>query len=135
MTSLIVDASVALKWLVEEEKSDAAIALLRRDDDIIAPSLVLAEIGSALWKKYRLGQLSVEPELALREAANAFSELVELEVLASRALALALSLEHPIYDCFYLALTEARAGTLVTADARLIARLSQVGWSSSFEAL
>ena len=37
------------------------------------------------------------------------------------AMALAIRLKHPIYDCFYLALAERERCALVTADARLIA--------------
>ena len=40
-----------------------------------------------------------------------------------RAAALALELDRPIYDCFYLALSEARAAPLVTDDRRLLANL------------
>ncbi len=43
------------------------------------------------------------------------------EQLAAEALALALDLDHPVYDCVYLALAIARDLPLVTADRRLIA--------------
>ena len=135
MTSLIVDASVALKWVVQERDTPKAEALLRRPEDIIAPALILAEAANALWKKRRLGQLAIDPEDALREISNTFSEFVQEELLATRALSLAVMLDHPVYDCFYLALTEARAGTFVTADSKLLARLQQGGWAGRFDAL
>ena len=49
--SLIVDASVAVKWFVEEPDSDRARQLEFADEDLIAPDLALAEVGNALWKK------------------------------------------------------------------------------------
>jgi len=39
-------------------------------------------------------------------------------------MALALELDHPVYDCFYLALAELERNSMVTADQRLLARLS-----------
>lgn len=135
MTSLIVDASVALKWVVPEKGVSKAEALLRRPEDIIAPALVLAEAANALWKKRRVGELAVDPGDALREIVHAFVEFVPEELLAPRALSLAVILDHPVYDCFYLALAEARGGTLITADGKLIARLKQGDWQGRFEAL
>lgn len=49
--SLIVDASVAVKWFSEEEQSDLAETLLASMELLIAPDLVIAEIGNALWKR------------------------------------------------------------------------------------
>lgn len=43
-----------------------------------------------------------------------------LRPLAPRAAALARELDHPVYDCFYLALAEAEGAALITADRRLV---------------
>jgi predicted nucleic acid-binding protein len=48
-----------------------------------------------------------------------FSEIVDMETLIDDAMAMALALSHPIYDCVYLALSAQRSVPLVTADARL----------------
>jgi predicted nucleic acid-binding protein len=48
--------------------------------------------------------------------------------LAGRALAIAESLAHPVYDCFYLALAEQADARLVTADTRLLNRLEGTAW-------
>ena len=47
-------------------------------------------------------------------AGAAFHELVSARMLADRAITL--DLRHPVYDCFYLALAEARGSRSVTAD-------------------
>ena len=59
---------------------------------------------------------------AVREIVKAFEELVPVSALRDRALAIAVELRHPAYDCFYLALAERSASYLVTADERLIRR-------------
>ena len=47
--SVVIDASVALKWVFDEPDSEAAEAL--RNEELIAPALWLAEAGNALWRR------------------------------------------------------------------------------------
>jgi predicted nucleic acid-binding protein len=94
-------------------------------DTVIAPELVIAEVCNAAWKAWRRGELG--PEHRQRIAAHitrAYDRLTPLSTLAERALAIAGTLDHSVYDCFYLALAEAEAGQLVTADRRLLAKVT-----------
>ena len=120
----MVDASVAVKWLVPENASDAAERVLAASDDLIAPDLLLAEVANALRKKSRRG------ELTAAEAAEAFAILCTLRLelhstgpLVRRALDLAAILDISVYDCVYIALAEAEGGRLVSDDKALVARL------------
>ena len=54
---LVVDASVAVKWLVAEEDSSAADRLLAGGDDLHAPRLMASEVANALWRKARMGEI------------------------------------------------------------------------------
>ena len=49
-----------------------------------------------------------------------FANLVPDEEIRARDLAIAVDLNHPIYDCFDLALAERERAPLVSADKRLI---------------
>ena len=60
-----------------------------------------------------------------RALPETLAERSPLAPLAARALAIAAELRHPAYDCFYLALAEARDANLITADRRLIASLKE----------
>jgi predicted nucleic acid-binding protein len=121
--TIVVDASVALRWCFQLTGSDRAEELLRSDDHIIAPDLVIAEITNAAWKFIVFDKVPAESvKLAVREVAKAFEELVPTSVLKDRALAIAIELRHPAYDCFYLALAERSESQLVTADERLMRR-------------
>ena len=85
------------------------------------PDLVMAETASALWKAVRFAGLELATATeAIAAAGAAFDELVSARTLADRALAIALELRHPVYDCFYLALAQARGSRLVRADDRLL---------------
>lgn len=121
MTSLIVDASVAVKWFVAEQDFERALLLRSSGLDLIAPELVIAEVGNALWKRFHRKMLSEGEVRALMPLLHRpFDRLLPLTELMVKASDLAIDLDHPIYDCFYLALASREAAPLVTADKRLL---------------
>ena len=69
-------------------------------------------------------QVSVVAE----RAPSLFAALVAEIDLAKRASEISLDLEHPAYDCFYLALAEREDAMLVTADRRLVERVRGTRW-------
>lgn len=127
MTSLIVDASVAVKWFVQEEGSAAAAKLRLRKVELVAPEIILAETGNALWKHYRRGAIGLSAlERAAAGLALPFLSLIRLPELVGPALLLAAKLGHPIYDCFYLALALRDGAPIATADRRLAALAARI---------
>jgi predicted nucleic acid-binding protein len=134
--ALIVDASVAIKWFIDEPGSEVARRLWRDEPELLAPELIVPEVCNAAWQKVRLRQSdrNQAKEIALRLRQGVL-ELRPTAPLASRAMDLALDLHHPIYDCFYLALAEAEKASLVTADRRLESRLRGTPWSASMRVL
>jgi predicted nucleic acid-binding protein len=134
--TIVVDASVAVRWSTSLDRSDRAEALLRSGDDIIAPDLVLAEVTNAVWKMVAFGGASVSTmKVHVLEAANYFDELVPTADLKDRAFEIALALTHPAYDCFYLALAEQRECRLVTADERLYSRCAKTPFAKLIKTL
>ncbi len=120
--TLVVDASVAVQWVLPEALSDRATALRLTGEPIIAPDLVYAEIGNAIWKRAARGELSATTAVeSLETATGLYNALFPMIGLAVRATEIAIALKHPIYDCFYLALAERERAPLVTADKRLMA--------------
>jgi predicted nucleic acid-binding protein len=119
---LVIDASVACKMYVREADSDLARAVVLGADGLCAPDFVVAEVASAMWRKMRSGQMSVDQATAsLGALPGLFDSLAPCATLAPRAIAIADALGHPVYDCFYLALAERDEAMLVTADRRLLA--------------
>jgi predicted nucleic acid-binding protein len=51
--SLVVDASVALKWVLQEPDSHFAEALLRTEPDLLIPDFWLGEATNVLWLQVR----------------------------------------------------------------------------------
>jgi predicted nucleic acid-binding protein len=118
--SLVVDASVVIKWFIDEPLHENARQLLTERDIFHAPDLLIPEVGNIAWKKMMRGQIEEKQAqnitLSLRDlpiALHSSAELVE------RALQIALAIKHPVYDCLYLACAEALGTRLVTADRKL----------------
>lgn len=120
---MIVDASVAFKWLADEDESDLALALLARSD-LLGPNFLLIEVANGLWKKSVKQQIdaavSFTPEL---ERIGELVALVDETALVGRALEIGRAIPHSIYDCLYLALAESREDVVVTADLKLLEKL------------
>ena len=134
--SLVVDASVAVRWFVRGPGRERANASVQSGEPLIAPELVIAEMANAAWTGTTFHNMSMDTATDMvREATRFFSELVPSASLKNRAFAIALELRNPVYDCFYLALAEARNLTVVTADARLLRRCASSQFASRVRAL
>ena len=127
MSRLVIDASVAVKLLVDEDGA-ALATFVYRTFDLLAPGLLLAECSNILWKKVRKGELS-KAEAITRSVMLTRTSIVlhPMEPLVEAATRLAMDLDHPAYDCFYLALAIAEDCPFVTADERLVRRVEAAG--------
>ena len=115
--ALVVDASVAVKWLVREEGTDAARRLLSIPDALIAPDWLLIEAGSTFWKKVKRSELLVvHAKDHLKVLPTFFQKMIPAGDLVGDAFLLSVRLKHSIYDCLYLALAIDEGLQVVTAD-------------------
>lgn len=127
---IVVDASVAVKWTVIEPGRDAALRLIDRADELVAPDLLIAEAANVFRKKSRLGEITVsQSEEALRAIQLVIPRFIASSHLAEDALALSRNLDHSVYDCFYLACA-LPAARLVTADDKFISKCRSHGLGS-----
>jgi predicted nucleic acid-binding protein len=132
VNTLVIDASIAIKWVIEEEGTPQALTL-RRTARLLAPELLVAECANILWKKARRNELSREEALlAARLLQTAAIELVPTRSLLAAATRIAIELDHPAYDCHYLALAIENDCRFVTADERFLRKLG--GRRSRFRA-
>jgi len=120
MTSIVVDASAVVRIIEGAEPAASFQEALLQADLVLAPELMLTEVANALWRLQRAGQLEAD---GLQRRLSRAVELVDViepdRHLQAEALALACHLDHPVYDCLYLALARREAAVLVTADKRL----------------
>ena len=126
-----MDASLAVKWLVDEDYSDEARAIARswevRGVRMAAPHLMPVEVANALHRRV------VEKELSVAEAVGLVESLLSSGIelhgspgLHARALELASLLRQgAVYDGHYLALAETLNCELWTADEKFRRAASQ----------
>ena len=119
---IVVDASIAAKWYLNEPGSDEAATLLTSDSILMAPALIKIEVNGAIVRRYREGKLSLQRakqacDLWDADLASSALRLVPDESLIVSARAFAFEIRHAIQDCLYLAAAvEAGNAPLVTAD-------------------
>jgi predicted nucleic acid-binding protein len=132
----VIDASVALRWYIEEEASAAALAVHRKIFEVPAafavPELFAYEVFSVLyrihprpWKTYEEGILPILRCGVLRYPMT--------EAVAQRAARFAES-GLTGYDAVYVAVAEELGAVWLTFDAKAHARLSRAGLSANLGA-
>jgi predicted nucleic acid-binding protein len=126
---LVLDASVPVKWFLPEEGSDQAAALLNGAKKLFAPALIRVEVGAALTRKVRIGEVPasvIRPHCVAwpRMLDQRIIELFSDELIYPRAVELAFELSHPFQDCLYLSLAIRLDAPLVTADRRFFDKAS-----------
>jgi predicted nucleic acid-binding protein len=124
-SSAICDASVVVRWLVDDALSDVAIDARARYD-LIAPKLLLSEAGNALRAYVRAGSLPLD--LAQRHLIGLPRqiELRDEDRFMPLALRLAVENAHAIYDCVYAATAMTLSLPLITADVRFARKFAAV---------
>ena len=114
----VVDASVLVEFLVGGERREEAEHAIGRERWVWAPALVDAEVGQALRRQVRGGEVSA------RKAGAALDDLLEMRLqkvphrhLIDRAWELRDNVS--FYDGLYVALAEALDAPLLTLDGKL----------------
>lgn len=115
-----IDASVAVKWLVDEPNRERARQMLAPGIERHAPDFLPVECVSAICKKARRGEIGAAAPFV--DEITRFWTVIRLH--ASRTLLrvaaeAALRTGHPVYDCLYIACASITGSVLVTADRRL----------------
>jgi predicted nucleic acid-binding protein len=117
--AFVVDASVVVKWVLDEPDSEVAAGLGKYP--LLAPGLLHTECASVLWKAARRGFITREQAAErLAVISEAGIERMPDSVLLPGAMRHALRLSHPIYDCLYVEAALWARMPLVTADRRLV---------------
>ena len=118
-TEAVVDASVAVKWLSEEEGTQAALKLREEHIEgvniLSAPDLLLYELANALRYK---------PDFDDEKATRALSDLIDLQIdlitpgreLLQQSTKDAYLYDTTVYDSCYLALGELMGVEVYTSD-------------------
>jgi len=129
--TIVVDASVAVKWILPENDTPRALGIQEKYQDeqidLVAPYLVVSEVANVLWKRERRGDLSsAEAQRAFVQFLRDSPILLDSNSVSNAALGLALAHHRPFYDCLYLAWAIEQRCDLVTADERFFHALGPI---------
>jgi predicted nucleic acid-binding protein len=120
MSAFVVDASVAIKWLLPESDADIARRLLRMPHLWFAPDLLFAEMANIIWKRVRRREFSAdEGQRMINAIVQSAVEEISSRELATEALEIAAATGRSAYDSLYLAMALRLDTRLITADERL----------------
>lgn len=123
--TLVVDASVAVKFVVKEHDTEQARELLKSPEPLIAPDWLLIEVASTLWKKVKRSELlAIHAARHLDDMPLFFQELLPSQHLVAEAFEWSIRLRHSVYDCLYVALAVQEDCMLVTADTGLVTAMA-----------
>ncbi len=118
--TLVVDASIAVKWFFPEIYQENALRVLTLKKKLVAPDLLWPEFGSVVWKKHQRRDTTLEEASMVVDKFMACAiECCPTQFLVARAVALAYFTGAGIYDSFYLALADENNYALVSADKRM----------------
>ncbi len=126
----ILDASVAVKWFVNEPERDRAVRV--REDyvhgriNLRAPALMLYEVGNAL----RFHHKGTE-EIGARVVKSLRRMQLTPDTLQDKTIETAMTISYvegiTFYDAVYLALAENNRCKVITADQQLVRVLKKYG--------
>ena len=135
--TVVVDVSLALKWVVPEDDSEIAQAVRFRwqssGESPVRPPIFRSEVTNALYQLVRKGGLRVEDAAEALSALLPAVAIVEPAGLYDAALTIADELGvGATYDALYMALAESEDFELWTADRSLVRaaqpRFPRVRW-------
>lgn len=114
---LVVDANVVVKWFVEEPLRDEAMSLLRGTEELHAPDLLALEVANVVVKKVQRREMTAKQahEVAQKDL-GAMVRFHSSRKLLPRALEIAITHKHSIYDSLYAACADYLDAPIVTDD-------------------
>jgi predicted nucleic acid-binding protein len=129
----VIDASVAVKWFIDEKDSNLALELLESGQgDLHVPDEFVVEVAGSLVRRAN------EDKAAREQWRAGLFHLIDLIDRGAIAIVrmptdqiidaanLAIDLGHPLRDCIYLDLAMKLGRPLITADARFAAKARNI---------
>jgi len=122
VAAFVLDASVALAWVLPERNSDRCAPLfpVAASDGVVVPALWPVEVGNVLLVNERRGRITAaEHEAALQQLAHIPAEIETTPAAARSALTFARRRRLTLYDALYLDTALRRHLPFATIDADL----------------
>ena len=124
-TTISIDASVAIKAIIEEPHSGLARQIVSAYDLLLTPAHAYAEIAEVVLRKTQAGLIQQDQAAIALQRLPKILTMVALDTIMLDAFRIGLTLKHSVYDCLYIAAARLHGVKLITADKRLLAKTAQ----------
>lgn len=122
---IVVDASLAAKWILWEDQSAEALHFLKAfQSELCAPDLILVEVAGAVTRIARMANIADDDSERLLTWWFGDFGLAAVDLrrpsrdIVREAARISIALSHPIQDCLYLAMAADLDADLVTCDGK-----------------
>ena len=127
--TVVIDASVALKWFVPENLRQTAMDILHTEEHIAAPDLLIPDIAELVFEKAKRNEITgLQVATILSSLQSSGLELIPALDMCTRAVEIARTLDRPVYRCLYVAAAERLDTTFITADLPFCAAAHDTGF-------
>lgn len=124
--TLIPDASVIVPLLLNEENSTICQEIIEGSLNRIHLDFTLIEVSNSLRSAVARGRISLQRSRAAFDELNIICDHpIQSSIYLEGALALALEINHSVYNCLYAIAARENGVTLVTCDAKFAAKLDR----------
>lgn len=120
---IVLDSSAAIRATLPQ-KDRALFQSIIQTEICSSPSLFLSETSNVLWKEVQFNALPINIARELQEIIHGMTEIIPDETLITQALNIALSDNHSVYDCLFIALSRELKAPILTADKKLKQKFS-----------
>lgn len=118
---MVVDASVAAKWLFLESGSEEAFRILESCEHFVVPDLFFVELDAVIIKKLRRRELTADEAMEKKlQAGQLPFEIMPYSMIRDTAFEISTAIPVTLYDATYIATALLRKIPFVTADERLV---------------
>jgi predicted nucleic acid-binding protein len=126
---IVVDASVAIGWYLDEDYAAEALALYRSQPEIHVPDFFYQEVANVFWKRARRGEIQrSDVDDWLDHLLSASMKTHQSRGLVQTAWNFAIGIGMTVYDAAYLAVARLENCAVVTADRALFRDARTAGY-------
>jgi predicted nucleic acid-binding protein len=117
---VILDASAAVKIVLQQKPIKPLLDVLKDADWVIAPDIYISEVSNVYWKYHQFEDLPMNLcEESLKRTIGLIDDFIDTSDLYQEAFSFSCQVNHPVYDSMYLICARRYNGIFLSADKKL----------------
>ena len=117
---VVLDASAAIKIILNHTSAKGFSDVLKKSDWVIAPDIFVSEVTNAFWKYHQFEDLPLqECENSLNNTISLIDDFIKAGELYQEAFSFSCQVNHSVYDSMYLICTRRHNALFLSVDNKL----------------